>query len=155
MYIGIIEGKHDHTVIVTLPKHYEIELKHHNLNTFTSLLQRDGEIELNHRQHADTFSYFFKRAPKIYSVHLSLLKGKSFLNHQEEQLLCTFALQGDQNETLLVEPDILRYKQLKGDSQHTHLSVDIRNVNGNHPSLYTGALSLQLRLKAFEEDWYN
>lgn len=91
-YIGIIEGKNDHTVIVTLPKHYEIELKYPNLNTFTSLLQRDGEIELNHRQHADMFSSFFKRAPKIYSVHLSLLKGKSFLNHQEEQLLCTFAL---------------------------------------------------------------
>ena len=91
---------------------------------------------------------------KIYNVHLSLLKAKSFVNQKEEPRLCTFTLQGRENETIIVEPAILHYKQLTSDSQHTHLKVDIKNPEGHYPSFYTGALSLQLRLKAFEDEWY-
>lgn len=153
-YIGTIRCKNDRTVVVNLPTDYTLELKQPNIEAFTPLTPENGEIDLCDIKHAENFKSFFTRTPKIYNVHLSFLKLKSFVNRIEEQRLYTFTLQGRENETLIVEPPILHYKQLTNDSQHTHLRVDIKNPDGLYPSLYTGALSLQLRLKAFEDEWY-
>ena len=153
-YIGTLQCKNDHAVVVRLPTNYTLELQQPDLKAFTPLVQENGEIDLNDKKHADQFETFLTRTPKIYNVHLSLLKAKSFVNQREEPRLCTFTLQGRENETIIVEPSILHYKQLTSDSQHTHLKVDIKNPEGHYPSFYTGALSLQLRLKAFEDEWY-
>lgn len=154
-YLGMLRRKNNHTIVVNLPTDYTLELKQPHFEAFTPLLQQNGEIDFNDTKHAEKFETFLTRTPKIYSVHLSLLKAKSFLNEREESQLYTFTLSGKQNETIIAEPSILRYKQLTSDSQHTHLRVDIKNPEGLYPSLYTGALSLQLRVKAFEDEWFN
>ena len=153
-YIGTLRRKNDHTVVLNLPTDYSLELKQPNSEAFTPLAQENGEIDLNDTKHATQFETFLTRSPKIYNVHLSLLKAKSFVNQREEPQLYTFTLQGKQNETVIVELSILHYKQLTSDSQHTHLRVDVKNPEGLYPSFYTGALSFQLRLKAFEDEWY-
>ena len=153
-YVGTLRRKNDHTVVINLPTDYSLELKQPDSEAFTPLAQENGEIDLNDTKHASQFETFLTRTPKIYIVHLSLLKAKSFVNQREEPQLYTFTLQGKQNETTIVEPSILHYKQLTSDSQHTHLRVDIKNPEGLYPSFYTGALSFQLRLKAFEDEWY-
>ena len=153
-YVGTLRHKNDHTVVLKLPTDYSLELKQPDSEAFTPLAQENGEIDLNDTKHASQFETFLTRTPKIYNVHLSLLKAKSFVNQREEPQLYTFTLQGKQNETTIVEPSILHYKQLTSDSQHTHLRVDIKNPEGLYPSFYTGALSFQLRLKAFEDEWY-
>ena len=153
-YVGTLRRKNDHTVVINLPTDYSLELKQSDSEAFTPLAQENGEIDLNDTKHASQFETFLTRTPKIYNVHLSLLKAKSFVNQREEPQLYTFTLQGKQNETTIVEPSILHYKQLTSDSQHTHLRVDIKNPEGLYPSFYTGALSFQLWLKAFEDEWY-
>ena len=153
-YVGTLRHKNDHTVVINLPTDYSLELKQPDSEAFTPLAQENGEIDLNDTKNASQFDTFLTRTPKIYNVHLSLLKAKSFVNQREEPQLYTFTLQGKQNETTIVEPSILHYKQLTSDSQHTHLRVDIKNPEGLYPSFYTGALSFQLRLKAFEDEWY-
>ena len=117
-------------------------------------MQENGEIDLNDTKQAAQFETFLTRTPKIYNVHLSLLKAKSFVNQREEPQLYMFTLQGKQNESTIMEPSILHYKQLTSDSQHTDLRVDIKNPEGLYPSFYTGALWFQLWLKAFEDEWY-
>ena len=129
-YIGTLRRKNDHTVVLNLPTDYSLELKQPNSEAFTPLAQENGEIDLNDTKHAAQFETFLTRTPKIYNVHLSLLKAKSFVNQREEPQLYTFTLQGKQNETAIVEPSILHYKQLTSDSQHTHLRVDIKNPEG-------------------------
>ena len=153
-YIGTLRRKNDHTVVLNLSTDYSLKLKQPNSEAFTPLAQENGEIDLNDTKHAAQFETFLTRTPKIYNVHLSLLKAKSFVNQREEPQLYTFTLQGKQNETVIVEPSILHYKQLTSDSQHTHLRVYIKNPEGLYASFYTGALSFQLRLKAFEDEWY-
>jgi len=106
-YIGTLQRKNDHAVVVTLPTNYTLELKQPDLEAFIPLVQENGEIDLNDKKHADQFEAFLRRTPKIYNVHLSLLKAKSFVNQKEEPRLCTFTLQGRENETIIVEPAIL------------------------------------------------
>ena len=133
-HFGTMEGRNDHSIILKLPKWHAIELKQPDSDSFTLLLQ--GGLDLYDSMYEQKFSAFVKQKPKICSAHLSLLKSKSFINQREEQHLCTFALHGNQGETLLVEPNILRYHQLTGDTQHTHLRVDIKNAEGQYPFIF-------------------
>ena len=87
-----------------------LELKQQDFEAFTPLVKENGEIDLNDTKHAENFKTFLTQTPKIYNVHLSLLKAKSFVNQREEPQLYTFTLQGKQNETVVVEPSILHYK---------------------------------------------
>ena len=75
-YVGTLRRKNDHTVVINLPTDYSLELKQPDSEAFTPLAQENGEIDLNDTKHASQFETFLTRTPKIYNVHLSLLKSQ-------------------------------------------------------------------------------